>query len=274
MMLQSGFPQISTGRLCGCKNENNKNHQSLFKSIKMKKASLFIGLILALGFLNSCDHDTIKASGEVTSLDYSIPSFSKIIVSDAFNVYVSFSETEESVRIEANENLHDEIIVKREGEALVIRLKKFTSIRGNATMNAYIVTKDVSTFDIRGASSLNLENEWIESDARIDLSGASDFTGEVNAERLYLDSTGSSSYDLYGNAVSVTAKLKGSSDIRDYDLSVEHLKIELSGSSDAYLKVNETIDVRASGASSLNYKGNAIINNKKLTGSSEVKNRN
>lgn len=240
----------------------------------MKKASIFIGLILALGFLNSCDHDTIKASGDVTSLDYAIPSFSKIIVSDAFNVYVSFSETEESVRIEANENLHDEIVVKREGDALIIRLKKFTSIRGNATMNAYIVTKDVATFDLRGASSLNLENEWIVSDGRIDLSGSSDFTGEVNAERLYLDSTGSSSYDLFGSAVFVTAKLKGSSDMRDYDLSVENLKIELSGSSDAYLKVNETIDVRASGASTLNYKGNATINNQKLTGSSEIRNRN
>ncbi len=33
----------------------------------MKKVNVFIGLILTLGFLNSCDHDTIRASGEVTS---------------------------------------------------------------------------------------------------------------------------------------------------------------------------------------------------------------
>lgn len=240
----------------------------------MKKVNLFIGLILALGFLNSCDHDTIRASVEVTSLDYSIPSYSEIKISDAFNAYVTFSDTEESVRIEANDNLHDNIIVKREGNALVIRLKKFISVKGNATMNAYIVTNNIATFDLSGASRLTLENKWNVSDGRIDLSGASDFSGEVSAERLYLDTTGASSLDLFGNAISMTAKLKGSSTIQDYDLIVDNLKIELSGSSEAFLEVNETIDVTASGASVLNYKGKAVVNNKKLSGSSEVKNRN
>ncbi len=240
----------------------------------MKKASLFFGLILAFAVLNSCDHDTIRASGKVTSLDYSIPSYSELHISDAFNTYITFSDTEESVRIEANENLHDKISVKREGNALVIGLEKFSSVSGNATMNAYIVTNDIATFDISGASRLTLENEWLVTDGRIDLSGASDFTGEVNSERLYLDMAGASRLDLFGNAASLNAKLSGSSGIRDYDLNVENLKIELSGASEAFLNVNETIDVTASGASVLNYKGDATVTNKKLSGSSEVKNRN
>ncbi|WP_273566735.1 head GIN domain-containing protein [Maribacter halichondriae] len=241
----------------------------------MKQSKIFIGLIiLSIGLFTSCDHDTIRASGEVTSLEYSIPDYSELKISNAFNAYVTFSDTEESIRIEANDNLHDKIIVNQEGNALVIRLKKFTSVRGNATLNAYIVTKNISTFDISGASRLTLENEWVESDARIDLSGASDFTGEVVAERLYLDMAGASSLDLFGKATFLNAKLSGSSNVRDYDLEVEDLKIELSGASDAFLSVNRTIDVSASGASVLNYKGNATINNKKLSGSSEVKNQN
>lgn len=240
----------------------------------MKKATLFIGLILTLGFLNSCDHDSIRASGEVTSLDYSIPEYSELEVSDAFNVYVTFSDTEESIRIEANDNLHDKVVVKREGNSLVVRLKKFTTVRGNATLNAYIVTKNISTFDLRGASRVTLENEWNHSDARVDLSGASNFTGEVAAERLYLDMRGASNLDLFGNATSLNGKLSGSSDIRDYDLTVEHLKIELSGASEAFLSVNETIDIAASGASVLNYKGTATVNNQKLSGSSEIRNQN
>lgn len=240
----------------------------------MKKVNVFIGLILALGFLNSCDHDTIRASGEVTSLDYSITSYSELKVSDAFNTYVTFSETETSVRIEANDNLHDKVIVKKEGSTLVIRLEKYTSVRGNATMNAYIMTNDISTFGISGASRLTLENEWVVSEGRIDLSGASEFTGEVNAERLNLDATGASSLDLFGDVVWLNGQLKGSSSIQDYDLSVENLKIELSGASEAFFTVNETIDVTASGASFLNYKGNATVNNKILSGSSEVIHRN
>ncbi len=240
----------------------------------MKKVTLIFGLILALVLLNSCDHDTIRASEEVTTLDYSIPKYSDLKVSDAFTIYVTFSDTEESVRIEANDNLQDKIIVKREGDALAIGLKKYTSVRGNATMNAYIVTKDISTFDISGASRLTLENEWLVTDGRIELSGASNFTGEVNSERLYLDMAGASHLDLFGNTASFNAKLSGSSGIRDYDLKVESLKIELTGASEAFLNVNETIDVTASGASFLNYKGNAKVNTINLSGASEINNRN
>lgn len=240
----------------------------------MKKVHVLPVFLLLFGLISSCDHERIRASGEVTSLSYSIPSYSELKVSNAFHAYVTFSETEESVRIEANDNLHDRIVVQREGDALVIRMKKFTSIRGNATLNAYIVTKDISTFDLSGASRLTLENKWTVSDGRIDLSGASDATGEVVAQRLYLDTNGASNLDLYGEIASLNAKLSGSSDIRDYDLNVDNLNIELSGSSEAFLSVDNTIDVKASGASTLNYKGTAVVNNQKLSGASEVNNRN
>ncbi|TMM57412.1 DUF2807 domain-containing protein [Maribacter algarum] len=236
----------------------------------MKTKSIVIILFLGLGLLTSCDHDTIRASDEVSSLDYSIPEYSTVKVSNAFNTRVTFSDTEESIRIEANENLHDRIIVQREGSSLVIRLKKFTSVRGNATLNAYIVTKDISKFDISEASKLILENLWDTEDGRIELSGASNFTGEIATKHLNLDMSGASSLDLYGNSVSLDADLSGSSDIRDFDLSVKDLKIEMSGASEAYLSISESIDIRASGASSLKFKGDAKITYKRLSGASEI----
>jgi len=240
----------------------------------MKIQKIIIALVLTVGFLTSCNHDSIRASDEVNSLNYSIPDYSRIKVSNAFNVYVTFSDTEESVRIEANENLHNEIIVKRDGNALVIRLKKLTNVRGNATLNAYITTKNIVEFDMTGASNLTLENVWDIQNGTIELSGASDFTGEVLADRLELDLGGASGANIYGSVGSMYADLSGSSDIRDYDLSVERLNIEMSGASEAFLSVSELIDIEASGASELNYKGAAEIGRKELSGASEIKNRN
>lgn len=236
----------------------------------MKTKIIVFGLVLALGFFTSCDHDTIRASDEVSTLDYSIPDYATLRISSAFNANVTFSDTEESIRIEANENLHNKIIVKREGNALVIKLKPFTNVRGNATLNAYIVTKDISTFDIAGASKLTLENQWTISDGHIELSGASNFTGKIETELLNLDMSGASSLDLYGNASSLDADLSGSSDIRDFDLSVIDLKIDMSGASEANLSISESIEIRASGASSLKFKGDANITYKRLTGASEI----
>lgn len=239
----------------------------------MKTKSIVIVIILALTILTSCDHDTIRAEGEVTSLDYSIPEYSALRVSDAFNVYVSFSDTEESIRIDANDNLHDKIIVKRDGNTLVIRLKTFTNVRGNATLNAYISTKDIQRFDLGGASRVTLENEWNVRKGSLELSGASDFTGEIIADQLNLDMSGASNVDLFGRVISVDADLSGSSDMKDYDLDVQSLRIDLSGASEAFLSVSESIDIEATGASVLNYKGDASITHKDLSGASEIKNK-
>ncbi|MFK7813475.1 MAG: head GIN domain-containing protein [Maribacter sp.] len=236
----------------------------------MNKQTFIIALILVAGLLTSCDHDTIRASDEVSSLDYSIPDYATLKVSNAFNTTVTFSETEESIRIEANDNLHDRIVVQREGNSLIIKLKKFTNVRGNATLNAYIVTKDISKFDLSGATKLTLENIWENTNGSIELSGASNFTGEVTIDRLNLDMGGASSLDLYGAATTLDADLSGSSDIRDFDLSVVDLKIEMSGASEASLSISESIDIRASGASSLKFKGDAAITYKRLTGASEI----
>lgn len=236
----------------------------------MKTKAILLSLVLTIALLTSCDHDTIRASDAVSSLDYAIPDYATLEVSNAFNTTVTFSDTEESIRIEANENLHDRIVVKREGNSLVIRLKKFTNVRGNATLNAYIVTKDISNFDISGASKITLENLWDTPNGRIELSGASNFTGEVAVDRLNLDLNGASRLDSYGSATSLDAELSGSSDIRDFDLAVENATLEMSGASEANLSISESIDIRASGASSLKFKGNAKITYKRLSGASEI----
>lgn len=240
----------------------------------MKSKSVVIAIALVATIFTSCEHDIIRAKGEITSLDYSIPDYSTLKVSHAFNVYVTFSDTEESIRIDANENLHDKVIVKRDGNALVIKLKPFTNVKGNATLNAYITTKDIENFDLGGASRVSLENEWNVQKGTLKLSGASDFTGEVSIDRLNIKMTGASNMDLFGSAINVDADLSGSSDMKDYDLGVQSLRIDLSGASEAFLSVSESIDIEASGASVLNYKGNASITHKELSGASEIKNKN
>ena len=239
----------------------------------MRKITFFTGLILALALFVSCEHDSVRASDEISSLTYGIPNYSAVKVSSAFNAYVTFSATEESIRIEANDNLHEKIVVKKDGNDLIIKLEEFTNVRGNATLNAYITTNNVERFYMSGASKLVLENQWVATDARIKLSGASSLTGEVDFERLDLDMSGASSIDIFGNAVAVDARLTGSSDFRDYDLSVERLKLSMSGASDTFVSVSESIDIDARGASVLNYKGNATIIREKLSGASEIKNK-
>src|SRR5690606_1353312 len=183
---------------------------------------------------------------------------------------VHFSEVDQGIRIAANDNLHDKIVVEKDGDELVIRLKSHTSIQGKAVMNAYITTTDLSAFRLGGASRLTLDDQWEVQDGKIGVSGASDFSGEVIADRLEVDLDGASSIDVSGSISFLDAELSGSSDLLDFGMDISNLDIDLSGASTAFLSVEETIRVKASGASTLNYKGDATILKSELSGASHV----
>jgi hypothetical protein len=240
----------------------------------MKKQAIIFSLATLFTFLTSCDYDTIQAEGEVTSKQHDITGYSELRVSDTFQVHVIFSDTEEGVRIEANNNLHDKIVVEKDGNQLIIRLKNRTSVKGNATLNAYVTTQNLSTLFVSGASELTLDDAWVIHNGSIYVSGASHVYGEVDADALHTVIDGASTLDLYGNVSSLNAKLYGSSDMRDYDLHIFDLNMELAGASVAFLSVDESIDVSASGASTLNYKGAAVITRSELSGSSKVIHKN
>ncbi|WP_276166869.1 head GIN domain-containing protein [Zobellia alginiliquefaciens] len=240
----------------------------------MRKKTMYIAMAVACGILTSCDYDHIRASDEITTKDLTISDYDGLKVSNAFDVYVTFSDNEEEIQIEANDNLQDRIVVAREGNEVIIKLKRYTTVSGNPTLKAFITTKDISEFDLSGAASVTLESPWNTERGKIELSGASDLTGEVFADYLNVDLNGASEADIYGEVKSIHANLSGSSDFRNYDLQIERLNIDLSGASEAFLTATESIDVEATGASTLNYKGTAVINHERIKGASQLKNRN
>ena len=235
------------------------------------KSKIIFGLIVASVVLfSSCDNDSIRASGEVTSRDFSLAGYSALEVGGAFEVFVQFSATEERVVIEANENLQDRLVVQVVGNTLQIRPENNLSIRGNATLRALITTSDLSNINLSGATTLRLDDPWIVTNGGIGMSGASDITGEIQAQQMDIRASGSSDIDFFGAVEDLRVDLSGSSDLKDFDLVVQRLDMNLSGSSDAFLTVDESVEIDASGSSSLTLRGNADIVRQSLSGGSEI----
>jgi hypothetical protein len=221
---------------------------------------------------SSCDiweHRVIPTS-RVTSMDFTITDYETISASHAFKVYLTFSDTEESIEIEANENLHQYIEVKKENNTLSIGIRNDIHVTGSPTLKAHITTKHVSNFYGSGASKFQLTDAVESANASIRLSGASTFSGALDVSELYAELSGASSANLSGFARETEAEASGASSIRDYDFSTKILKADLSGASSAHLYVEDQIDVIASGASSLHYKGDAVIVNQDISGSSKI----
>lgn len=233
-------------------------------------ALLLITLSVLLTFCSKTN-DTIIPSGRITEEVRNIKDYNKIDISTAFNVDVTFSETEERIIIEANENLHQYIEVKKESDKLIIKVKNGINISGNPTINAHISTKEINGFYASEASRFILKNKLVTSDAiNIELSGASKFEGELEGPLTESVISGASLLDISGSTPIFNVFASGASHVRDYGFIVNNLNINLSGASSAWLTVNDKLNVVASGASVLNYKGTGTINSQDLSGGSQI----
>ena len=102
------------------------------------------------------------------------------------------------------------------------------------------------------------------------MSGASDFKGAVDVTNLSLVLSGASDAKISGTAVSIKIESSGASDVKGYDLIAENCTVKASGASDVNITVNKEMNVTASGASDIFYKGNCVIKEIRSSGASTV----
>jgi len=218
----------------------------------------------------SSDDEVIIPSGTVTSVNHLFSDYSGLIISHGFKVFVTFSETEEEIEIEADDNVHAFIELYRTDKRLIIKVKSNVSIQGPATMNVYITTRHVDLYTGSGGSVITLENKLMADEVDVELSGGSGFTGDLNTAGLTVELSGGSRIDIAGESDTYRVGASGGSIFRNYDFSADELVAYLSGGSLGFITVNKEIEVNASGGSTLHYKGEATIVKENLSGGSEV----
>jgi hypothetical protein len=87
---------------------------------------------------------------------------------------------------------------------------------------------------------------------------------------IYAEIGGASSLILKGMATRLSGRLSGASLLSNFDLITDDVDLHLSGASNSSITAKNKIDLVASGASVLRYKGNAIADNIKLSGASQI----
>lgn len=239
----------------------------------MKTNSINIKLIIIALILSSCSVDTIRVSPDhaIIYKQVDITDYNAIEIANDFTAYVTFSETEENIEIEANDNLQQHIIAKKIDNKLVVKLKNNINVKGNKTLNVYITTKSITDFSVVSDSKIYLETPLTTDYATINIAADSHFVGAVNTNRLTITAQSDAAAYLYGTTNELFAKLYADSNLSDFDLEVEDLKLEMTADCEANLSVNNTIDVKAFADCTLHYKGNPTIINEELVADSEIK---
>ncbi|NJN25463.1 MAG: DUF2807 domain-containing protein [Cyclobacteriaceae bacterium] len=222
---------------------------------------------------SSCnlDDDQFIPSEHITIREEAFSEYNAIEVSGVFTVYITFSAIEESIKVEANENLQPYIEIAKDKDILKIGLTENLNISGTAKLNIYIITNNIENYMASGTARFLVEGLIDTDNVGIYLSGASAFKGSMIAQTLRAELSGASKMDIDGVADYGEMEAGGASVLGDYDFKINKLNINLSGASNAWFTVLQSIDVVASGASNLMYMGTATISSQDLSGASEVK---
>lgn len=231
-----------------------------------------LALFFSAAFAQSWNN-TITLSSNITTETIDITDFNALDVSEDFEVIVRMGEGPETIQIEANENLHELIDVRKVGSTLTISTKSYSTNNegANEQLKAYITVKELQK--IKGSEDVVfiLEDPIKTDDFRIELDEDSVLKGHLDVKHLvvYLDED--AEVDIDGTAEIMEIDTNEDSILKGYDFVVDDLKIKMNEGSEVKLTVHGAIDLRAKEDCTFSYKGNAEFTRKKLGEDSEVK---
>ncbi len=236
------------------------------KPFYMKNVFLICFITLSL---NSFSQEIINdPNAEVRN----VSAFNAIKVSGAIEVFLS-QGTSPAVAVSASEEkFRDKIRTEVVNNTLKIYYDgdKLSLNTGNKKLKAYVSFIDVNSLEASGASTYKISGTISGDNLSVKLTGASDFTGNVKYSTLTADLSGASQIKLSGNVGNVNIDASGASDVKGYDLAADDCSVNATGASDIRITVNKEISAHATGASSVFYKGAAVMKNIRTSGASSI----
>lgn len=204
------------------------------KNLKIK----FSKTILVL-----CSAIAISASSSITyaysfdSKTFSYTNFHKIEASGAWKLKISHAD-KYSVKIIADKNVMDHLIIKQEGDVLKLDWKPgFSLDLGNGKVSAEVIMPQLDRIDTSGAVKLKF--------------------GGFNTSNFILQTSGASMIAGKNNQIKdLSIKASGASKINLEDNSIQNTKLDLSGATKLDLNVSGDLTGNVSGVAKVDYNGN------------------
>jgi hypothetical protein len=132
---------------------------------------------------------------------------------------------------------------------------------------------ELTGLDLSGASWVDITGFASSNDLDIELSGASNLQGDIEAGNIRFNLSGASRINLTGKGNDVNIDVSGSSNADLSDFPVENANVDASGASEVVVKLNGRLDANASGASNIYYLGDPALGTIEASGGGNVKPR-
>lgn len=195
--------------------------------------------------------------------------FSKIRFKDFGKLILTQGE-QESLTIEADDAIFDELISEVRGDSLVLGLDEDWLARigslissifsSNKTKITYKLTF-VSLEKISVSGKCNLSCETIDAnDLKINVSGMGNLEfGQLACDNLDVNISGRGEFEAAGSAQRQEVHISGSGEYQTPGLACQSARIVISGQGNATVRAAENLDINISGLGQVNYYGQPVI---------------
>ncbi len=203
-----------------------------------------------------------------------VANFHSVVVRGPFKVYYS-SDPETQVAVSAKDTeTRDRITTKVNNGTLYISLDDNGAKwwRGNKEFKVYVTAPKLNALTASGAVNIVVVDVLKSTNLTLNLSGASDFSGKVACSEIKANLTGASDTKISGVAEKIGLVCTGASGFKGSELKVKEADLVATGASSIKIHVLESLKAKASGASSIHYKGAPRMYNQSATGASTIRN--
>ncbi|NND09981.1 MAG: DUF2807 domain-containing protein [Flavobacteriaceae bacterium] len=226
---------------------------------------IIVSIVMAL-LLVSCNFDMnlgpgISGNGNVTTETRDLDaSFIGIKASEGLDVYLTQGNSE-SIKVQADENLHEIILTEiRNG---VLHIHTSENIRRSSAQKVMVQFDDIENITSTSGSDVYSTNTIKADRLELKSTSGSDMELDIDANSIICNSTSGSDMRLSGTTDRFTAESNSGSDIKAGNLKARICNASASSGSDITLYSSEELTARASSGGDITYYGNPSKVNKK-----------
>jgi len=213
--------------------------------------------------------NTISGSGKEVSVARQVGAFSVLRLDSSVDVH-AHPGAAAAVVVQADDNIEPLVETTVEGNTLIVRLKKGTSLRTNHKMIVDVTFTTLTASQQQGSGDLHIDR----------LSGPNFESSIAGSGDLHIDGAqlgtfavsiaGSGDVTLSGTADAARFGVDGSGDIDARNFAAKKVAVSIAGSGDARVNATESIDAKVAGSGDITYSGHPHDVMRKVSGSGSI----
>lgn len=208
---------------------------------------------------------TLNAQARCCYSDRDLPEFNRIRLKSLGHVFVKLGN-EQSVRVEADDDIIENVTTEVFGNELVISIEDaFPEWITEPGIEIFIVVKDLKGLELSGVGKISSEGILKTKDLELINSGLGNLSLEIEADNVVAELDGLGQISIEGTANSIDVKIGGAGKVDSKYLETKEARIYSSGVGSCTVYATDQLDVKITGLGKVRYRGNPELS-RKITG--------